>query len=95
MLAGWVSWWLILDRTIFSFYAVAFAPFVAIALAMSCGSILGPVKASSRRRLWGAVGAGSILLLTVIAAWWWYPIWTGEPIPQPLLVLRIWMPTWV
>jgi len=95
VLAGWVSWWFILDRTIFSFYAVAFAPFIAIALAMSCGSILGPVKATSRRRLWGAVGAGAILLLTVIAAWWWYPIWTGEPIPQPLLVLRIWMPTWV
>lgn len=103
MVGGWVSWCLFLDRTIFSFYAVAFVPFVAMALAMSCGSILGPAPAvidgiqqpASRRRLWGAVGVGAILLLTVIAAWWWYPIWTGEPLPQPLLVLRIWMPTWV
>lgn len=95
IIAGWCSWFLFLDRTIFSFYAVAFVPFVAAILAMSVGSILGPLAAASRRRLWGAIGAGAIVLLAVVAAWWWYPIWTAEVTPTPLLILRVWMPTWV
>jgi len=95
IIAGWLPWLLFLDRTIFSFYAVAFVPFVAAILAMSVGSVLGPMTATSRRRLWGAIGAGAIVLLAVVAAWWWYPIWTAETTPTPMLILRVWMPTWV
>ena len=43
--AGWVPWLLYLDRTIFTFYAVVFVPFVVMAVAMTLGSILGPADA--------------------------------------------------
>ena len=48
--AGWVPWLIYLDRTIFTFYSVAFVPFLVLALAMMLGTWLGPADASARRR---------------------------------------------
>ena len=42
VLAGWLPWLGFQGRTIFTFYAVVFVPFLCIALAMSLGSMLGP-----------------------------------------------------
>ena len=93
--AGWLPWMLYLDRTIFTFYTVVYVPFVVMALAMTCGSILGPSNASERRRRWGAIAVGTLVLLVVLAAWWFYPIWTGQVIPYEQWNLRMWMPTWI
>ena len=95
VLAGQLPWLLYLDRTIFTFYTVAFVPFVVMALTLTLGSILGPANATPQRRRWGAVGAGGIVLLAVVAAWWFYPVWTAEQIPYDLWRLRMWMPTWI
>lgn len=95
VLAGWFPWLLFQERTIFTFYSVAFVPFVCMALAMSLGTVLGPADAPSRRRAWGAVLAGGVVLAVVIAAWWFYPIWTGVTIPQEAWRFRMWMPTWI
>jgi dolichyl-phosphate-mannose--protein O-mannosyl transferase len=93
--AGWLPWMLYLNRTIFTFYTVVYVPFVVMALAMTCGSILGPSNASERRRRWGAIAVGTLVLLVVLAAWWFYPIWTGQVIPYEQWNLRMWMPTWI
>lgn len=104
IVAGWMPWLIFLDRTIFSFYAIAFTPFVVMGLAMTLGAMLGrspetvpddDYDAVARRRTWGAVAAGSIVLLAVIAAWWFYPVWTAIEIPYDMWRLRMWMPTWV
>ena len=93
--AGWVPWLLYLDRTIFTFYTIAYAPFVVMALAMSLGTILGPSNAPVRRRRDGALVVGVFLLLVVIlVTWWFYPVWTGEVITYDAWRLRMWMPTW-
>ena len=92
--AGWVPWLLYLDRTIFTFYTVVYVPFVAMALAMSLGTILGPASASEKRRRNGAIVVGAFLVVVIAAAWWFYPIWTGEVIPYDAWRLRMWMPTW-
>ena len=93
--AGWLPWMLYLDRTIFTFYTVVYAPFVCMALAMSMGALLGPADASEKRRARGAFAAGTLLVLIVITAWWFYPIWTGQLMPYEQWQLRMWMPTWV
>jgi dolichyl-phosphate-mannose--protein O-mannosyl transferase len=95
VLAGWVPWLIYLDRTIFSFYSVVFLPYLAMALAMMIGALIGPPDASRDRRRVGTWVAASILVLIVIAAWWFYPIWTGEVIPYEQWTWRMWMPTWV
>jgi dolichyl-phosphate-mannose-protein mannosyltransferase len=95
VLAGWAPWLLFQERTIFTFYAVAYVPFVVMALALTLGTLLGRSDASPRRRMWGAIAAGGIVLAAVFAGWWFYPVWTGETIPYEMWRLRMWMPTWV
>jgi dolichyl-phosphate-mannose--protein O-mannosyl transferase len=41
-LAGYVPWLFFAQRTIFTFYTVAFVPFVVLALAYAAGVLLGP-----------------------------------------------------
>jgi len=95
VLAGWVPWLLYLDRTIFGFYSVVFLPYIAMALAMMIGALVGPPGAAVDRRRVGTLVAAGIMVLVVAAAWWFYPIWTGEVIPYTQWTWRMWMPTWV
>ncbi len=94
-LAGWAPWLFFQQRTIFTFYSVAYAPFLALALAMTLGTVLGPTRATANRRAVGATVAGIVLLAAVAAAFWFYPVWTGEVIPYAQWSLRMWLPTWV
>jgi dolichyl-phosphate-mannose--protein O-mannosyl transferase len=94
-LAGWVPWLMFQGRTIFTFYAIAFLPFLVMALAMSLGTVLGPANASPNRRMWGAIAAGSVVLAAVALCWFFYPIWTGETIPYDMWQKRMWFPSWI
>jgi dolichyl-phosphate-mannose--protein O-mannosyl transferase len=95
VLAGWLPWLGFQGRTIFTFYAVAFVPFLCMVLAMTLGTILGPSDATPRRRTVGASVAGSIVLLALAASWFFYPVWSGEVIPYTAWQIRMWFPTWV
>ena len=95
VLAGWVPWLLYLDRTIFTFYSVVFLPYLAMALAMMIGALVGPPGESSSKRRTGTLVAAGIRILVVVAAWWFYPIWTAEVIPYTQWTWRMWMPTWI
>ena len=94
-MAGWLPWLLYLNRTIFTFYVVAYVPFIAMALAMTLGSVLGPVDAPMARRRNGALAVGAFLILVIAAAWWFYPVWTGILMPYDQWQLRMWSPTWI
>lgn len=93
--AGWVPWLFFQHRTIFTFYAVVLVPFLAMALAMTLGAVLGGPRADPTRRAVGAAVAGSVVLLAVVAAYWFYPIWTAQLIPYAQWSLRMWLPTWI
>ena len=95
MAAGWVPWLIYLDRTIFTFYVVVFVPFVAMAVAMTLGTVIGPADAPVRRRRIGTAAAAAAVLLIVAASWWFYPVWTAESIPYDAWRLRMWFSTWV
>ena len=51
--AGYLPWFPFAFRTIFSFYAVAFVPFLVLAVTMCLGLVIGGEDASQRRRQWG------------------------------------------
>jgi dolichyl-phosphate-mannose--protein O-mannosyl transferase len=83
------------QRTIFLFYAVVFLPFLCLALAMMLGAILGPPGATERRRMWGAVGAGTLVLLIVWNFIYFFPLYTGMTIPYTSWQSRMWLDSWI
>jgi dolichyl-phosphate-mannose--protein O-mannosyl transferase len=95
VLAGWGPWLIYLERTIFTFYTVVYAPFVMMAVAMTLGDVLGPADASPRRRQTGIAVVAAFLVLVILAAWWFYPIWTGQVIPYEQWRMRMWFQSWV
>jgi len=93
--AGWLPWFLYQDRTIFSFYAVVFLPYLCLAVAMTIGALLGPPGARRRRRLWGAVGAGTLTLLVLWNFIYFFALYTGTQIPNASWRERMWLDSWV
>ena len=49
--AGYLPWFLYQDRTIFSFYAVVFVPYLCLAVVMMLGALLGPPGSGEKRRI--------------------------------------------
>lgn len=97
-LAMYMPWFLYLGRTVFTFYTVAFAPYVAIGVAWMIGRLVGaklPGLPSVRRNRWlrllALVLAGAILASAVYFA----PLWTGWPIPYDSWHDRMWFDSWI
>ncbi|NUU25914.1 MAG: phospholipid carrier-dependent glycosyltransferase [Streptomycetaceae bacterium] len=95
LVAGLGPWMFKQDRTIFLFYAVVFVPFIALAVAMMIGAILGPPGAGDRRRAWGAAGAVALIALIAWNFLYFYPIYTGTTIPLNEWQDRMWWTTWI
>jgi dolichyl-phosphate-mannose--protein O-mannosyl transferase len=95
VIAGWAPWLGFQGRTIFTFYAVAFVPFLALALAFMLGTWLGRSDADPNRRTIGAVAVGAFLMVALAASWFFYPVWSAEVIPYTAWHIRMWFPTWV
>jgi dolichyl-phosphate-mannose-protein mannosyltransferase len=95
VLAGWVPWFFFQQRTVYSFYAVAFVPFLVLAVTMCIGLVLGPPGASPRRRQWGAAAAGAYLLLAVANFAWLLPVLSAKVIPYADWARRMWWKSWI
>ncbi|MDF3293814.1 dolichyl-phosphate-mannose--protein mannosyltransferase [Streptomyces silvisoli] len=93
--AGYLPWFNYQERTIFLFYAVVFVPFLCLAVAMMVGALLGPAGATERRRMWGAVGAGTLVLLIIWNFIYFFPLYTGMTIPMDAWRARMWLDTWI
>lgn len=93
--AGYLPWFVYQERTIFTFYAVAFLPFLVLALTYALGLLLGVPTASAVRRRWGALGAGAVVVAALACLLFFYPIWTAEVITRDSWQLRMWWPSWV
>ncbi|MDH6565639.1 dolichyl-phosphate-mannose-protein mannosyltransferase [Streptomyces sp. SAI-117] len=93
--AGYLPWFLYQDRTVFSFYAVVFVPYLCLAVAMTLGALLGPPGATGRRRVQGAVAVGTVVLLIAWNFVYFFPIYTGQTIPYADWHARIWLDTWI
>ncbi|MCX4878334.1 dolichyl-phosphate-mannose--protein mannosyltransferase [Streptomyces sp. NBC_00847] len=93
--AGYLPWFNYQDRTIFSFYAVAFVPYLCLAVAMMVGAMLGPPGANERRRLIGTVGAATLVLLIAWNFIYFFPLYTGQTIPYSDWHARMWLDSWI
>jgi dolichyl-phosphate-mannose-protein mannosyltransferase len=93
--AGIVPWMHYAERTIFSFYAVAFVPFMALSATMVVGAVLGRADASPIRRSWGAATAGTIVVAVVALFMYFYPIYTGQTISYSDWSNHMWFTSWI
>ncbi len=93
--AGYLPWFAYQQRTIFLFYAVAFVPFLVLAVAMLIGAVIGPPGASQDRRIVGATAAGAIVLAVMWNFLYFYPLYTGQTIPMDDWRARMWFNSWI
>ena len=92
--ANWLPWLRFDDRPIFLFYAAAFIPFTAMAVALVLGWLMGPPGAGLRRRM----GVGTLLAvlgLQLAAFAFFWPIWTDELITRAEWLDRMWFDAWI
>jgi dolichyl-phosphate-mannose-protein mannosyltransferase len=93
--AGWLPWFLFADRTQFYFYAVAFVPFLVLAITLCLGLVIGPVRASPLRRTAGAAVAGAYLLAVLLNFAYLYPVLSAQIIPYSQWLARMWYHGWI
>ncbi len=94
-LGGYLPWFLLQDRTIYSFYAVAFVPWAVLAVTYVLGLCLGGRTASPARRQVGMLVTGAFLVVTVLMFAFFYPIYTAQVVSQAFWRMHMWFPSWV
>ena len=105
--AGWLPWFAYAHRTIFTFYSVAFVPWVVLTLVYVLGLLVGPARASDglldgparagedrgrQRAIWGV---GVFVVLVVAVGLFFYPVWSAQTIPYQQWHIRMWLPSWI
>lgn len=93
--AGYVPWLFYPERTIFFFYAIAYEPFMILALVMVLGMILGKTTDPPWRRQQGAAVVGLFLAAAVALSAFFYPIWAAEVISVDYWRMHMWLPSWI
>jgi dolichyl-phosphate-mannose-protein mannosyltransferase len=93
--AGVLPWMHYAERTIFSFYAISFAPYIILSATMGIGAILGRADASPNRRAWGAAVAGTLVIGIVGMFIYFYPIYTDQTISYTDWANHMWLPSWI
>ena len=75
--------------------AVAFVPYLALAVTMCLGLLLGDRTSSPARRQWGAAAAGSYVLIVIANFGWLLPVLSAEVIPYAEWAQRMWWKSWI
>ena len=92
---GYLPWFNYQHRTVYSFYSIAFEPWVVLAVVFVLGLVLGRRGASQRRRQVGLCAVGTYLLLTLAIFAFFWPIYTAQVIPHGDWSDRMWFPSWI
>ena len=95
IIAGWLPWFAYAHRTIFTFYSIAFTPWVVLTLVYVIGLVVGPKDVDERGRRWAIVGCGVLVALILGVSAFFYPIWTAWIVPYDFWHSHMWLQTWV
>lgn len=103
---GYLPWLQYPNRTMFSFYSIAFEPYLLLALAATIGLMvvrppgidspdeLTAAEASYGLRVRRRVAAGFVVVAVLVSAFF-LPLSTGLPVPYWFWHLHMWSPTWI
>ncbi|WP_315097612.1 phospholipid carrier-dependent glycosyltransferase [uncultured Cellulomonas sp.] len=95
IVAGWLPWFVYAHRTIFTFYSIAFTPWVVLTLVYVIGLVVGPKDLDPRGRRWAIIGCGLLVGLIVLVSAFFYPIWSAWVVPYDFWHTHMWLQTWV
>jgi len=89
--AGYLPWFFLQQRTVFTFYAVVFEPFMLLAI-IYCAKIL--LDSSIKSGVSVTIVAGLIVLIFLNFIYF-LPLFTGEVINYSDWLKRMWMSSWI
>nr|WP_255596055.1 phospholipid carrier-dependent glycosyltransferase [Cellulomonas sp. C5510] len=93
VVAGWLPWFAYAHRTIFTFYSIAFAPWVVLALVYVLGLLLH--SGDDRRRRRGIATTVAVTLVVLAVSAFFYPVWTAWVVPYDFWHLHMWLRSWI
>lgn len=93
--AGWLPWFAYPERPVFTFYAIAILPFLALLLAWGVGELIRRSRHDEARRRWVLTGlvVGGVLVVAATAFFW--PLWTAQAVPFRFWQLHQWLDSWI
>jgi dolichyl-phosphate-mannose--protein O-mannosyl transferase len=92
--AGWLTWFVNLDRTMFIFYMAPAVPFFVLAVTLVLQDVLGPPRAGELRRQVGLTVVCLYLAVVAMTFVFFYPMLTGQPLLHAEWLQRMWFPSW-
>ena len=95
--AGYVPWLMYPDRTIFSFYTIAYTPFIIVLIVLLLRWLVLGLPGQPTSPTWRMGASAAVLgytVLVVIGYYFWSPVTYGYPIEQEWMRLRYWLPGW-
>lgn len=88
IVAGYLPWFFFQKRTVFTFYAIAFEPFLILALVL-----LAKIAYEYDPRFRYAIGAA--VLLIAVNFIYFYPVFTGAVTTYQEWFARMWWSSWI
>ena len=95
IIGGYLPWFLFQQRTIFTFYSVAFEPWVVLAVTFLIGLWVRGRDPGTRGWRVRVLVVGAYLLLTLGLFAFFHPVYVAEVLPYDQWHLRMWFPSWI
>jgi dolichyl-phosphate-mannose--protein O-mannosyl transferase len=92
--AGYLPWFLMQKRTMFTFYSIAFEPFIILLITFAISKFLEPSEAGfiPRIRLYGVY---AYIGLVAINFFYFLPLYTAGIISYSAWLHHMWIPSWI
>ena len=91
IVGGYLPWFLFQKRTVFSFYAIVFEPFLILALVYCAKKYLGLQPWNRNRKIVVAL----LVLLIAINFFYFLPLFTAKVITYQAWSQMMWWPSWI
>ncbi len=96
MAAGYLPWFFFQQRTVFSFYAIVFEPFVILAIVYCAKLFLTSQRVKSERAyLFAQFSVGAIFVLIAINFIYFLPLFMGQTITYDAWHAHMWFESWI
>jgi len=93
--AGWLPWFAYTHRTIFTFYAIVFTPWVILTLTYALAHLVDDDEGAIRLRRPRARVAIGVVGLAVVVSAFFYPIWTAQTTSYDFWHIHMWLGSWI
>jgi dolichyl-phosphate-mannose--protein O-mannosyl transferase len=89
MVAGYLPWFAFGERTVFSFYAIIFQPFLILAVVYCARWFI------SHNHKWGTIASSVFAVIVFFNFLYFLPIFVGDVMTYDAWYSRMWLPSWI